>query len=155
MVPQEQRRRLSQQDDRCGIGPVQPGLVMAPGGYRHDMVARLRRRNAMIAFARAFKPGTPGLGRRVAVIPRMIRASLRGEYDGNMRLLLMALASVYIVSPIDAIPEAFFLIFGLIDDAFVVTWLMGALLSETERFLEWEKIKGRGPSVVLGQARKS
>ena len=41
--------------------------------------------------------------------------------------------------------------FGLIDDAFVLTWLTGALLSETERFLEWEKTKGRGPSVIAGQ----
>jgi uncharacterized membrane protein YkvA (DUF1232 family) len=119
------------------------------------MVARLRRRNALIAFARAFKPGTPGVGQRVAAIPRMIRASLRREYDGNLRMLLMAAAAVYIVSPLDAIPEAFFLFVGLIDDAFVVTWLTGALLSETERFLEWEKSMGRGPRVVVGQARRS
>jgi uncharacterized membrane protein YkvA (DUF1232 family) len=119
------------------------------------MVARLRRRNAMIAFARAFKPGTPGVGRRVAAIPRMIRASLRGEYDGNLRLALMAAASLYIVSPLDAVPEALFLFVGLIDDAFVVTWLTGAVLSETERFLEWEKSMGRGPKVVAGQVRKS
>jgi uncharacterized membrane protein YkvA (DUF1232 family) len=119
------------------------------------MVARLRRRNALIALARAFKPGTPGIGRRVAAIPRMIRASLKGEYDGNLRLLLMAAASVYIVSPLDAIPEAIFLFVGLIDDAFVVSWLTGALLSETERFLEWEKSMGRGPRVVVGQVRKT
>jgi uncharacterized membrane protein YkvA (DUF1232 family) len=119
------------------------------------MVARLRRRNALIAFARVFKPGTPGVGQRVAAIPRMIRASLRGEYDGKLRMLLMAAAAVYIVSPLDAIPEAFFLFLGLIDDAFVVTWLTGALLSETERFLEWEKSMGRGPRVVVGQARRS
>jgi uncharacterized membrane protein YkvA (DUF1232 family) len=109
----------------------------------------------MIAFARVFKPGTPGVGQRVAAIPRMIRASLRREYDGNLRMLLMAAAAVYIVSPLDAIPEAFFLFVGLIDDAFVVTWLTGALLSETERFLEWEKNMGRGPRVVVGQARRS
>jgi uncharacterized membrane protein YkvA (DUF1232 family) len=119
------------------------------------MVARLRRRNALIAFARAFKPGTPGVGQRAAAIPRMIRASLRGEYDGKLRMLLMAAAGLYIISPLDAIPEAAFLFLGLIDDAFVVTWLAGALLSETERFLEWEKSMGRGPRVVVGQARRS
>jgi uncharacterized membrane protein YkvA (DUF1232 family) len=68
----------------------------------------------------------------------MIRASLRGEYDGGMRLLLMAAASLYIVSPLDAVPELFTAFIGLIDDAFVATWLVGALLSETERFLQWE-----------------
>lgn len=109
----------------------------------------------MLAFARVFKPGTPGLGRRLSAIPRMIRASMKGEYDGGFRLALMAAASVYIVSPIDAIPEAIFLFVGLIDDAFVVTWLTGTLLAETERFLEWEKSMGRGPHVVPGHVVKS
>ncbi len=84
-------------------------------------------------------------------MPRMIKASLRGEYDGGLRIFLMAAASLYVVSPLDAIPELFLSIFGLIDDAFVVAWLTGTLLSETERFLEWEKTKGRGPSVVAAQ----
>lgn len=129
------------------------GLGVAASGYGCRMVARLRRRNALIAFARAFAPGSPGVGQRFAAMPRMIRASLKGEYDGNLRLLLMAAAGLYIVSPLDAIPEVFLAFIGLIDDAFVVTWLTGAVLSETERFLEWEKGKGRGPSVVAGQAR--
>jgi uncharacterized membrane protein YkvA (DUF1232 family) len=119
------------------------------------MSARLRRRTAMMAFFRAFKPGTPGIGRRLSAMPRMIKASLRGEYDGGLRLMLMAAASLYILSPIDAIPEALFAFVGLIDDAFVVTWLTGALLSETERFLEWEKTRGRGPSVIAAQVLKS
>ncbi len=139
---------------RCVVAATE-GLLVAPDGYGYGMVARLRRRNALMAFARAFKPGTPGVGMRVAAIPRMIRASLRGEYDGNLRLMLMAAASLYIVSPLDAVPEAVFLFVGLIDDAFVVSWLAGAILSETERFLEWEKNQGRGPRVVAGQARRS
>jgi uncharacterized membrane protein YkvA (DUF1232 family) len=114
------------------------------------MSARQRRRNAVLAFFRVFRPGTPGIGRRLSAFPRMVKASLKGEYDGGLRLLLMAAATVYIVSPIDVIPEAVFLFFGLIDDAFVLTWLTGAMLSETERFLEWEKSKGRGPSVIAG-----
>lgn len=79
---------------------------------------------------------------------------MKREYDGGFRLALMAAASLYIVSPIDAIPEAVFLFIGLIDDAFVVTWLTGTLLAETERFLEWEKAMGRGPRVVPGQVLK-
>jgi uncharacterized membrane protein YkvA (DUF1232 family) len=119
------------------------------------MSARLRRRNALLALARVFKPGTPGLGRRLAAMPRLIKASLRGEYDGGTRLFLMAAAGLYILSPLDAIPELFTLFIGLIDDAFVVTWLTGALLAETERFLEWEKTKGQGPSVVPGEVLHS
>ena len=77
----------------------------------------------------------------------MIKASVRGEYDGGKRLLMMAAASLYIISPIDLIPELAFMVFGLIDDAVVATWLAGALLSETERFLEWET---RRSSVIPG-----
>jgi uncharacterized membrane protein YkvA (DUF1232 family) len=103
-----------------------------------------------MAFFRVFRPGTPGIGRRISAFPRMFKASLKGEYDGGFRLLLMSAASLYILSPIDAIPE-FVPFVGLIDDAFVLTWLTGALLSETERFLEWEKTKSRGPSVIDAQ----
>jgi uncharacterized membrane protein YkvA (DUF1232 family) len=102
---------------------------------------RLRRRTALIALVRAFRPGTPGLNRRLSALPRMIMASIRGEYDAGHRLLLIAAASLYVVSPLDAIPELFTAFIGLIDDAFVVTWLAGALLSETERFLEWEQAR--------------
>jgi len=52
-----------------------------------------------------------------------------------------AVASV--VSPIDFIPEAFLFVFGLADDAVMITWLAGAVLAETERFLEWEKQRDR------------
>jgi uncharacterized membrane protein YkvA (DUF1232 family) len=68
----------------------------------------------------------------------MTRASLRGEYDGGGRLALMAAATVYVASPVDLVPELPLLVFGLVDDAVVVTWLAGAVLAETERFLRWE-----------------
>ena len=83
----------------------------------------------------------------------MIKASVKREYDGGHRLLLMVAAAVYIVSPIDAVPD-FLLPFGLIDDAFVISWLFGTLLAETERFLEWEKSMGRGPSVIPAEVIK-
>src|SRR5215813_211349 len=102
------------------------------------MAGRLRRHMALTAFLRVFKPGTPGLGRRLGAIPRMIRASMRGEYDGKGRLTMMAVSALYIISPIDFVPEAIFLAFGLIDDAAVAAWFAGALLDETERFLAWE-----------------
>lgn len=113
------------------------------------MAGILRRRMAWRALLRVFKPGTPGLGRRLAAIPRMIGATLRGEYDGKRRLAMMTVAGLYILSPIDLVPEAFFLILGLVDDAAVAAWFAGALLDETERFLEWERQRAM---VVPGQA---
>jgi uncharacterized membrane protein YkvA (DUF1232 family) len=109
---------------------------------------------AFSALARAFRPDTPGVGTRLAALPRMIRATMRGEYDGAGRLTMMAIAGAYIVSPIDVVPEAFLLIIGLVDDAAVVGYFAGALLDETERFLEWEKRRNNViPGHVTG-ARK-
>jgi uncharacterized membrane protein YkvA (DUF1232 family) len=107
------------------------------------MVAKLRRRMALTALLRVFKPGTPGLGKRLAAIPRMIRATMRGEYDGRGRLAMMSLAGAYIISPIDLVPEMFLFVLGLVDDAAVAAFFAGALLDETERFLEWERQRAR------------
>lgn len=99
----------------------------------------LRRRMAWTALLRVFKPGTPGLAKRVSAIPRMVKATVRGEYDGGTRLALLAASAVYIISPIDAVPELFLLVLGVVDDLAMATYFAGALLDELERFLEWEK----------------
>jgi uncharacterized membrane protein YkvA (DUF1232 family) len=110
------------------------------------MAKTLKRAAAFTALARALTAGSrggPSVGQRLSALPRMIGAVRRGEYDGGMRLALMAAATVYVVSPIDAVPEAFVFLFGLIDDAVAVTWLAGAVLAETDRFMEWERTNPR------------
>lgn len=110
----------------------------------------LKRGAAFAALGRALMSGArggPSLGARLAALPRMIAATARGEYDGGLRLALMTAATAYIVSPVDLVPELFLSVFGLLDDAVMVTWLAGAVLGETERFLEWET---RRSSVVPG-----
>jgi uncharacterized membrane protein YkvA (DUF1232 family) len=110
------------------------------------MARTLKRTAAFTALARALMSGVrggPSIGKRLAALPRMLKASAKGEYDGGMRVAMMAAATAYVVSPVDFIPEAMFLVFGLVDDAVMVTWLAGSILSETERFLEWEKERGR------------
>jgi uncharacterized membrane protein YkvA (DUF1232 family) len=104
-------------------------------------MARLGRKAALTALwtaMRASRRGGPSLGTRLGAIPRMIKAIITGRYDGKARLAAMGLAGVYIVSPVDFVPEAFLTVFGLFDDAAVAVWLAGAVLSETERFLIWE-----------------
>jgi uncharacterized membrane protein YkvA (DUF1232 family) len=110
------------------------------------MAKTLKRAAAFTALARALMSGArggPSIGKRLAALPRMLKATARGEYDGGMRLALMAAATAYVVSPIDAVPEMFLWIFGLADDAIMITWLAGTVLAETERFLEWEKQRSR------------
>jgi uncharacterized membrane protein YkvA (DUF1232 family) len=116
------------------------------------MSTELRRRTAWTALVRAFKADTPSMGRRLGAIPRMIAATMRGQYDGKSRLGMMLVSAAYIVSPIDLVPEGFLLMFGLVDDVAVAAWFAGALLAETERFLEWERKRDAIPGTVVGSA---
>ncbi|MEV0605128.1 DUF1232 domain-containing protein [Polymorphospora rubra] len=115
------------------------------------MAKSLKRTAAFAALGRALTSGArggPGLGKRIGAVPRMIRATARGEYDGGLRLAMMAAATAYIASPVDLVPELFLTVFGLADDALMATWLAGSILAETERFLEWE---AKRSTVIPGQ----
>lgn len=110
------------------------------------MAKTLKRTAAFTALAKQLTAGVrggPSVSKRVAALPRMLKATAKGEYDGGVRLAMMAAAAAYIASPIDLVPEAFLLVVGLADDAVMITWLAGAVLAETERFLEWEKRRDR------------
>jgi uncharacterized membrane protein YkvA (DUF1232 family) len=97
------------------------------------------------ALRTALRPGTPSMGERAASVPRLLRATFRGEYTGTTRgrLLLILAAVGYVVSPIDVVPEAFLSVLGLADDAMVASWIAAALVNETESFLRWERTGGR------------
>jgi uncharacterized membrane protein YkvA (DUF1232 family) len=110
------------------------------------MAKTLKRAAAFSALTKALMSGSKNgapLGRRVAAIPRMMKATASGRYDGGLRLAMMAAATVYVISPVDLVPEAVLWVFGLADDAVMVAWLAGAVLAETERFLEWERQQER------------
>jgi uncharacterized membrane protein YkvA (DUF1232 family) len=114
----------------------------------------MKRRGRLSAAARvlreARKADAPGVGTRLAAIPRMIGATITGKYPGLSRakLALLGLGFGYIASPVDAVPEAFLLALGVVDDIGVAIWLATALLVETDEFLAWE----RSNRVVDGQA---
>lgn len=94
----------------------------------------------------ATRPGGPSMVERAQAVPRMIRAVRSGEYTGTSlgRLLLMAGAAGYLVSPVDLLPEGLLGALGLADDAVVGSWLAAQLVTETEEFLAWERRTGRG-----------
>jgi hypothetical protein len=117
---------------------------------------------AFLAVWRALRgatgPGGPGLMASVRAVPRLVFATVTGRYHGTSpgQLGLMALAVVYIVSPIDLLPD-FLPLIGIADDAVVATWLVGRLLVATGDFLRWERYgapaasaSGSGP-VIPGQ----
>src|ERR671932_621501 len=96
------------------------------------------------------RPGAPGIGTQLAAAPRMLGASLSGRYPhlARGRIVLAVLGLLYVLSPLDFVPEILLGPLGLGDDALVTAWVDGAVLGETERFLQWEAQRGR---VVTGQ----
>lgn len=97
-----------------------------------------------MALFKGRRAGMPGLGESLMSFPRLIRATKSGTYKGTTwgRLGLMVLGALYIVSPIDLLPESVLGPLGFTDDAMVVAWLAGALLSESKQFLDWESTVG-------------
>lgn len=108
-----------------------------------------RRRGALIALWQVWqasqRPGGQSVGELFQATPRMLGAWAAGRYRGisTGRVLAMLAAAGYLVSPIDLIPEGLFAFLGLVDDAAVATWLAGALLDETSRFADWERLMPR------------
>lgn len=98
-------------------------------------------RKLATAMRLAMRPGGPSMVERLSSLPRLARAVARGEYTGSTtgRLLLMVGALGWIVSPVDLLPEALLGVFGLIDDAMIVSWLVSTVVTETEEFIAWEK----------------
>ena len=111
-----------------------------PDRDRHQRVADLPKDQA-------------GRWTRLAAVPRMAKAALTGRYPGlaKGRLGLMLAGLVYLVSPLDLVPD-FLLVIGFADDLAVASWLLTALVDETGRFLAWER-DGRldGRRVVPGE----
>jgi uncharacterized membrane protein YkvA (DUF1232 family) len=92
------------------------------------------------AFRTATRPGTPGLGTRLVCLPRLVRATITGDYTGTsrLRLLLISGALVYLISPIDLVPVVLVPLIGLSGDALVISWIVASLINATESFLRWE-----------------
>jgi uncharacterized membrane protein YkvA (DUF1232 family) len=97
------------------------------------------------AFRAATRPGTPGIGARLASLPRLAWATFKGEYSGTSRLRLLVIsgAIVYLVSPFDLVPAVLLPLIGLSVDALIISWIAASLINETESFLGWERNRDR------------
>ena len=70
---------------------------------------------------------------------RLIRAFASGSYREItwQSLVIVVLAIVYFVSPIDAIPDWFPFV-GHLDDALVISWAVKQVKDELDAFMAWE-----------------
>jgi uncharacterized membrane protein YkvA (DUF1232 family) len=87
----------------------------------------------------------------LAALPRMLHQGFTGRYPylDKRRVGTSLLGLLYVVSPVDLLPEAVLLLAGLGDDAVVLALLAGTILSETDAFLQWEADQKR---TVVGEA---
>ncbi|MEV0613376.1 YkvA family protein [Nonomuraea sp. NPDC050404] len=118
------------------------------------MAKAARAAAAWRTYQEVTKPGSPKLMTRVRAIPRMVGAVMRGQYEGmgKSKLAMLGLGVVYLVSPIDLVPE-FLMVIGVADDFGVFLWLMGSLLGESGRYVQHERtvIEGRLAEAEEGQ----
>lgn len=114
--------------------------VRAPA--RTTTPARVRAgRSAWGLYRETRRPGAPGLARRMAATPRMAAAVFGRRYPGLTRRRLTAfslLAALYVLSPLDAVPDVI-PVLGWTDDSAVVLWFLTGLVRESGRYLEWER----------------
>lgn len=76
---------------------------------------------------------------KIPVIVRMIKsATKKGGYKPNLKdVILPGLALVYLISPIDIIPDWIPAI-GVLDDLALLTFAIPLLVKEAEKFVAWE-----------------
>ena len=98
------------------------------------------------AFAAGRRPGQAGVITLLRVVPRMVAAGFSGRYPDldKSRVAIALLGVLYVMAPVDLIPELWFGILGLGDDAIVAAFSAGSLLSEAQAFVEWEASQQRG-----------
>lgn len=106
----------------------------------------MRKENRAAAGAAAWQviqntDGNISVWQRAGAVPRMMVAKVRGRYPEMTatKLLGMIVLTLYIVSPIDFIPELFVPLLGLTDDVGAAVWLTTMLLGESERFIRKER----------------
>jgi uncharacterized membrane protein YkvA (DUF1232 family) len=100
-------------------------------------------------YSETLDPEAPGMRERFRAVPRMLKSTLRGEYKGMSfkTLGMLAVGLVYIVSPLDVIPDIL-LPLGIVDDTGVALWLATVLVRSAGDYVKWER--GGRPNVVIG-----
>ncbi len=89
----------------------------------------------------------------VAVL-RLLRAWNRGLYRGvRWSTILASLAAlIYFVNPFDLMPDIF-PIFGYLDDATIVAWVLHSIRGDLENFRAWEQSVPRAGNAVAEAAK--
>lgn len=79
-----------------------------------------------------------GFVKKIPDIFRMVKMWRKGEYPvKSIDLILPLVGLLYVVSPIDIIPD-FIIVAGVLDDIAVLSLAIPKLIREVDKFLLWE-----------------
>jgi uncharacterized membrane protein YkvA (DUF1232 family) len=72
----------------------------------------------------------------------MVRDAAQGRYPALSRARLAALAVgvLYVLSPVDLMPESLMLLFGLTDDVLIAGWVVAGLLEAAGDYALWRSV---------------
>jgi uncharacterized membrane protein YkvA (DUF1232 family) len=119
---------------------------------------RLAVATALLAYEKADRRKGPvaQLLNDIAMLARLVRAWGRGEYRDVSKTTLVAVVGglVYLLSPIDAIPDAIPFA-GLIDDAAVLGWVIREVRAELNAFALWEAGAAAGALTAVAPAERA
>ena len=79
-----------------------------------------------------------GFVKKIPDIFRMVNMWRKGEYPvKSINLILPLVGLLYVISPIDIIPD-FIIVAGVLDDLAVLSLAIPKLMREVDKFLLWE-----------------
>lgn len=81
------------------------------------------------------------MGERIRLIPAMLVDAVAGRFPAlsRARLLVLLLGVLYIISPIDFVPESALLLLGLTDDVLVAGWVVASTLDAAGEYALWRR----------------
>lgn len=80
-----------------------------------------------------------GFVKKIPDIFRMVKMWKRGTYPTrSIDIILPLLGILYVISPIDLVPEVAIPVLGVLDDLAVLSLTIPKLIKEVDKFLLWE-----------------
>ncbi|TXF77393.1 YkvA family protein [Chryseobacterium sp.] len=80
-----------------------------------------------------------GFLKKIPDVYRMVRMWSKGQYPmKSVDIILPLLGLLYIISPIDLLPEIALPVIGVMDDLAILSLALPKLMREVDKFLLWE-----------------
>ena len=91
-----------------------------------------------------------GFIKKIPDIFRMVKLWRKGMYPmRSIDVILPMLGLLYVISPIDLIPDFIFPVVGVMDDLAILSLAIPKLIREVDKFLTWEAERRLGQTTII------